>query len=187
MYSESPQSTISLAEFEELALERLQLLRIIEQASLKGHKAFSDDWKLSIKDDLSKNGLKKYLRLMSGFSYCRSEDLRRWFLSREIEWFKLRFLAQSQDGVMKFLQNNNFTYIPISNEDKGELKVRVGLCVTDVSFDRIDFYKVPFAEVVPLVRNRKVFLQRGYAYIQTSDLVVCIQAKFRAGLSEALT
>lgn len=68
MYSESPQNIITLEEFEELALDRLQLLRIIEQASLKGFKQFSEDWKNTIKEDLSKNGLKKCIRLMNGYS-----------------------------------------------------------------------------------------------------------------------
>lgn len=66
LYKNYPQGAIPLTEFEELALERLQLLRILEQASLKGFKPFSEEWKNSIKEDLIKNGLKKYRRLMNG-------------------------------------------------------------------------------------------------------------------------
>lgn len=68
MYTQSPQNFITLGEFEELALERLQLLRITEQASLKGFKQFSEDWKRAIKEDLSKSGLRKYMRLMNEYS-----------------------------------------------------------------------------------------------------------------------
>ncbi|KAJ8970271.1 hypothetical protein NQ317_017166 [Molorchus minor] len=212
MYTESPQNTITLAEFEELSLERLQLLRIIEQASLKGHKQFSDEWKQTIKDDLLKNGLKKYTRLLGGYNgqteadiqvrradhlshyilrlaYCRSEDLRRWFISREMEWFKLKFLAQNTQGVLKFLEINDMHYKPISNEEKEDVRCELIVCtrgITEVSLDSTDFYKLPFAEVVPLVKNRRVFLHLGYAYIPMSDLVVCVQSQFRAKLSEAL-
>ncbi|CAH1164056.1 unnamed protein product [Phaedon cochleariae] len=212
MYKDSPQNCIALAEFEELALERLQLLRIIEEATLKGYKQFSDDWKKSIKEDLLKHGLKKYLRLMSGFNsqteqdiqarradhishyilrlaYCRSEELRRWFLSRELEWFKLRFNAQTQQGIMKFLLKNDLTYTPISNEEKEHIKVELISCtpgLSDVSCEANDFYKVHFSEVLPLVKNRRVFIRSSYAYIPTTDLVICIQSKFRANLSEAL-
>lgn len=66
LYHSYPQNSIPLTEFEELALERLQFLRILEQASLKGHKPFSEEWKKSIKEELIKNGLRKYVRLMSG-------------------------------------------------------------------------------------------------------------------------
>ncbi|XP_018576961.1 DNA primase large subunit [Anoplophora glabripennis] len=212
MYSERPQTVINLEEFEELALERLQLLRIIEQASLKGFKQYSEDWKKTIKEDLAKSGLKKYIRLINGYctqteqdiqarradhyshfilrlAYCRSEDLRRWFINREMEWFKLRFISQSQEGIMKFLQQNNLTYAPISNELKDELKCELVVStsgITEVSFEGTDFYKVPFGEVVPLVKGRKVFIQKGYAFIPTADLVVCVLSKFRAQLSESL-
>lgn len=66
LYREFPQNSIPLSEFEELALERLQLLRLLEQATLKGFKPFSDEWKNSIKEDLVKNNLKKYKRLLGG-------------------------------------------------------------------------------------------------------------------------
>lgn len=66
LYSTYPGNSIPLAEFQELALERLQLLRILEQASLKGYKQFSEDWKKCIKEELGKIGLKKYIRLLSG-------------------------------------------------------------------------------------------------------------------------
>lgn len=68
MYVEEPSAALPLTEFEDLAIERLQLLRIVEQASLKGHKPFSDDWKKCIREDLSKNGLKKYIRLLGGLN-----------------------------------------------------------------------------------------------------------------------
>lgn len=66
LYSFYPENSIPLNEFEELALERLQLLRILEQASLKGYKQFSEEWKKCIKEELIKIGLRKYMRLMSG-------------------------------------------------------------------------------------------------------------------------
>lgn len=121
LYRTFPRDLIKLTEFEELAYERLQAFRIIEQAALKGHRMYTDDWKKCIKEDFIKNNLKKFVRLMSGLcvqteldqqarradhvshhilrlAYCRSEDLRRWFLARELEWFKIKFMAQSPAG-----------------------------------------------------------------------------------------
>lgn len=212
LYHDYPKVQIKLTEFEELALERLQLLRIIEQASLKGHKMFTDNWRQCIKEDLIKNNLKKFVRLMSGLcgqteldiqarkadhishyilrlAYCRSEDLRRWFLSRELEWFKIRFMVQSPAAILNFLQLNNLKYMPISNEEKDELKsdlIASTPGMSDVLVSTTDFYKVPFVDVLPLVKNRRVFLKLGYAYIPMTDLVVCIQSKYRAALSESL-
>lgn len=55
-------------------------------------------------------------------AYCRSEDLRRWFLNRELEWFKLKFLEQTPESIKKFLEVNNLIYTPISNEEKNDIK-----------------------------------------------------------------
>ncbi|CAG9861402.1 unnamed protein product [Phyllotreta striolata] len=211
MYKVPPSNSIYLEEFEELAVERLQLLRILEESSAKGHRVYSEDWKSYIKEELAKEGLKKFLRLASGYcsqteldfqarkadyishyilrvAYCRSETLRRWFVNRELEWFKLKFLAQSHQGFMKFLQLNDFTYTPIRPEVKEKLNhdLYTSTAIPDREFNTTDFFKVPFTEVLPLVKGRKVFLKQGYAYIPTSDLIVCILSQFRASLNESL-
>ncbi|XP_066151395.1 DNA primase large subunit [Euwallacea fornicatus] len=213
MYSEWPTVQTSLSEFEELAMERVQLLRIMEQSSLKGHKYFSEEWKQCIKEDLLKHGLKKYARVMSGFgghteadlaarradylshfilrmSYCRSEDLRKWFIARELDWFKLKFLAQSTEAIQTFLQSNKLDYTPISKEEKEELKTELiesTRGMTDVIFPTMDFYKVPFKDILFLVKTKRVFLKLGFGFVPMSELVVCLLSKFRNILSESLS
>lgn len=147
LYSDFPKNPLGLPEFEELALERLQLLRIIENAALKGHKMYSDDWKNCIKEDLIKNNLKKYVRMMNGsngqgeldlqarradhlshyilrLAYCRSEDLRRWFLSREMEWFKIKFMAQSSAGINYNGWRMKYILFSYSNRDYSVFKYK---------------------------------------------------------------
>lgn len=100
MYNIPPTQDITLQTFEDLAIERLKLLRILEQASSKNLRTFSDEWRESILDELKLGGLKNYARLIDGHStttdadlqarrrdyishfilrlaYCRSQDLRR--------------------------------------------------------------------------------------------------------------
>jgi len=94
-----PMSDVGLKDFEELAIERLKLLRIVEQASLKYTKILSDEWKDHIINELNVEGLKHFVRLLKGngnteqdmnarrrdylshfilrFAYCRTEELRR--------------------------------------------------------------------------------------------------------------
>ncbi|XP_060530565.1 DNA primase large subunit [Cylas formicarius] len=213
LYTQIPLLEISLSEFEELALDRLQLLRIIEQASLKGPKMYSEEWKNTIKEDLLKNNLKKFVRLLNGsggqstndiqarradyishfilrLTYCRSEELRRWFLNRELEWFRLRFMVQTPQSILKFLRLNKLEYIPISLSEKERMQNELIASIpgmSDVLCNTSDFYKVPFIEVIPLVKNRRAYLKQGFAYIPMSDLVVCIQSRFRASLSESLS
>lgn len=213
MYAIPPGKQITLSEFEDLALERLQLLRILEQATQKGHKIHSDDWKATVLEDLRKQKLHKYLNLLNKSSdnlaslqarradhishfilrlaYCRSENLRRWFLSRELEWFKLRFVSKSSEPnyVASFLELNKLTYKAISADEQGNISQELYNCtfgVYDVALGGINFYKVPFTEVYSLVKGRRVYVAGGYAYIPDMELVTCILSVFRTQLSEAL-
>lgn len=105
LYHLPPKQDITLQMFEELAVERLQVLRILEQAASKNHRYMSDDWKEAIIEELNLQKLKSYVRLIQHagsaatgpkkeqdllarqrdyvshfilrLAYCKSEDLRR--------------------------------------------------------------------------------------------------------------
>lgn len=101
MYNLPPTQDMTLQTFEEYAIERVNLLRILEQATSKNLRVLSDDWKNEIKDGMKEAGMKSYLRLIDGHTstndsidlqarrrdyishfilrlvYCRSTDLRR--------------------------------------------------------------------------------------------------------------
>ena len=49
-----------------------------------------------------------------------------------------------------------------------------------------DFFRVPFTDVLELVRSRKVFVQAGYAYIPSSEFVAVMSSVYRATLGQAL-
>ncbi|CAN0488424.1 unnamed protein product, partial [Ectocarpus sp. 8 AP-2014] len=103
MYNEAPFEEITLDEFELVALDRLQVLRKIED--LKARNVRGDDYRRALRESLH-----KYMKLstlneesasadkrkdtVSHFilrlAYCRSEDLRRWFLTQETALFRHR-------------------------------------------------------------------------------------------------
>lgn len=92
-----PLEDITLLEFEELATDRLKMLRIFESATAKYPK-MSEDWRASVIREMNGEGLKLYTRLFTGnnntaqdlearrkdyishfilrFAYCQSNDLR---------------------------------------------------------------------------------------------------------------
>lgn len=47
-------------------------------------------------------------------------------------------------------------------------------------------FQVPFIEALELVRQRKVYLSGGYAFVPDTDLVTLVTASFRTNLSHAL-
>lgn len=214
MYRVPPIGNISLSEFESLAIERLKILRILATVStLKGHRLYSEEWKEAIYADVKTEGLKHYIKLLRGLgqnnqeadlqtrrsdhishfilrlAYCRSEELRRWFITRELELFKMRFQSLTSEGVSQFFKSNNLNYVPINEYEKSELLS--SLCestagLSHVQVEKYHFYKVKFSEVFDLVRNRKVFIMKGYAYIPHTEFVSVLCTQFRAHLKQSL-
>lgn len=216
MYKIPPTEDINLKEFETLALERLTLLRSLATATtLKGLRAYSDEWKEYVVGDLRNQGLKYYSKLFEvsrcgtteadiqarrkdhiahfilRLAYCRNEELRRWFVARELELFKMRFINMSGDAVDAFFKLNNLCYNNITDEEKGEVIVFLRESTPNpnppqTNVDNMKFYKVKFFEVLDLVKSRKVFLSGGYAYIPHRDFVSVLSAQFRTHLRQSL-
>lgn len=216
MYKIPPTEDINLKEFETLALERLTLLRSLATATtLKGLRAYSDEWKEYVVGDLRNQGLKYYSKLFEvsrcgtteadiqarrkdhiahfilRLAYCRNEELRRWFVARELELFKMRFINMSGDAVDAFFKLNNLCYNNITEEEKGEVIVFLRESTPNpnppqTNVDNMKFYKVKFFEVLDLVKSRKVFLSGGYAYIPHRDFVSVLSAQFRTHLRQSL-
>lgn len=75
LYHLPPTQDITLQVFEEYAIERVNLLRIFEQATSKNLRILSDEWKNAIKEEMQQAGMKGYLRLISGHSSTTEADL----------------------------------------------------------------------------------------------------------------
>ena len=55
------------------------------------------------------------------------------------------------------------------------------------SVDSTEHYKVPFEEGIDLVRQRRVLIRNGLAYVPESDLVSIVSHKVRGFLSKQLS
>jgi hypothetical protein len=147
--------------------------------------------------DLAKDHVSHYvLRL----AYCRTEDLRRWFLAQECALFSLRFANAGPSEVDAFMDKAGLRYVPITAEEKERLSEPLlavyrgsiyGVANSSVLqaqkvFAKQDFYKVPFTDVLPLVSKRSVYLEGGFAYVPRSQLAHIVQGAFRAHLSREL-
>lgn len=202
LYHYPPTEDVHIDEFEDLALERLRLLRVFDRATTKGLRLLSDDWKEYVNAEMTRDGLRGYLRMCTGGSkhesdmqmrrrdylshfilrlaYCRSDDLLRWFVAREMEFFKYKFAALSTAEIKQFLETNDFHIQPLTEAQKDEVKdglyeSTVGQSVAKIEL--LDFYKVPFTQVLDLVRTRRCYLKGGFAYVNTHDLVSIVGAR----------
>ena len=131
--------------------------------------------------------------------YSRSEEKQRWLLKHEDRLFKHRFNALSAEGRGKAMgELRGADWKGITEEEYGGLK---GLLMTVFGgrnmnlqensyssanaeyFHKIEapwthVYKVPFEDVIDLVRGRQVFLQGGSAYVLSRDLDAIASASF---------
>ncbi|KAG0723170.1 DNA primase large subunit [Chionoecetes opilio] len=213
LYTDPPTGDISLVEFDEMAFERLKVLRTVERWNLSGHIKNSEEWITKLYEDFGKNKffiitaeknprgrsdeVQKARRqdhashFIMRLAYCRTEELRRWFITHETGLFKARFINASKGSadVKAFLSSNNLQFTPITPEEKEQERENLmdsSMGVTGDSVDGMSFYKVPFMDALDLVRQRKVFLKQGFAYVPETDMVTLVCNSFRSNLSKAM-
>lgn len=196
MYSTPPEEQVSLTEFEDFAFDRLRLLSTIDMARAKGMKGeqLADTIRKAQKQymPLSQPGLRKdyFSHFILRLAYCRTEDLRRWFLQNETELFKWRFTHNPPEDMNHWLASNGLRYEAISREERDALRdklVEMSKCRREEFSEHQEYYKVRFEEVVDLIRQRRVYLRAGYAYVPQSDLVSIVATRVRAFLSKQLS
>lgn len=135
-------------------------------------------------------------------AYCRTEELRRWFVTHETDLFRLRWSvltessSSSTDHIEEFMDYNyDFTdpavpiplstkYQPISNELKESLEADLRACTNGSLLEA--FYRVPWQEAVDLVRTRRVLVRAGWAYIPQAELLSLVVGMFRSRVSRDL-
>ncbi|XP_035029424.1 DNA primase large subunit [Hippoglossus stenolepis] len=210
-YGQPPLENISLSEFETFAVDRLKLLKTIENLGVS-HLKLSEDYKRKLETE-SKNlnfpyrletddrkpqiGLIEYEKrrkdhishFILRLAYCQTEDLRRWFIQQEVDLFRYRFNELFAKQKLEFLHRNNLQYDTISVEEKKTLLgklIHSSYAVSGATVKEQDFYKVPFQDALDLVRMRKVYLKAGYAYIPHQDIVAIVLNDFRTRISKAL-
>ena len=82
-------------------------------------------------------------------------------------------------------------YKAISNEEKEAKREKLTAAATygyvsGWSFENETYYKVAWQEAMDLVRSRRVYLEAGYAYIPSTELLSLVVGVFRSKLSHNL-
>ena len=202
MYTDAPDGDISLEEFERFAVDRLHVLRGIEDLkaqNVKGEELEKGILRLAsqyLKDETKEASIRKdnaghhILRL----AHCRTEELRRKFLNLECELFRARFKDVSAIEQKEFILENEFPVETLGLQEFEDvcdaLKATVLSITNSVaqanSLSQDSFYKVDFEKVADLVATRRVFVKQGVAYISRDQLGSLVMAPFRSHISKEL-
>ncbi|CAI0627365.1 unnamed protein product [Linum tenue] len=209
LYRTTPSLEVRLDDFELYAIDRLRVLTGISDGLSRGKRSeemeklvtamawifrpVAELWKANMRHPqaselMSKDIISHFvLRLV----YCRTEDLRKWFLSMETALFRYRFRLQSAEAQRAALAEFQLPYKAVTAAEFEAIKDKLTLVARSINqtlpaADSI-FYKVPFQEVPELVAGRRVFLSDGYAYVAMIQVVSLVATQFRSLLSKALT
>ncbi|XP_049750883.1 DNA primase large subunit isoform X1 [Elephas maximus indicus] len=200
-YLQPPSENISLIEFENLAIDRVKLLKSVENlglSHLKGSEEYQSkleaelrklkfSYRESLEDEYEPRRRDHISHFILRLAYCQSEDLRRWFIQQEMDLLRFRFSILPKDKIQSFLKDSHLQFEAISDEEKNLREQEIIASSPILSGTQLEtVYKIPFADALDLFRGRKVYLEAGFAYVPLKDIVAIILNEFRAKLSKAL-
>ncbi|XP_059446968.1 probable DNA primase large subunit isoform X2 [Corylus avellana] len=198
LYRSAPPLDVRLEDFELFAIDRLRVLKGISDGLSRGKKPEEIDnlakdlWKANMRHPEASEVVNKdiishfVLRLV----YCRTEDLRKWFLSMETALFRYRFRLESAEAQRALMAEFDLPYKAVSNSEFESMKDNLGQVARSIGQPLTPadtkFYTVPFEEVPELVAGRRVFVHKGHAYVAMNQVVSLVATQFRSHLSKAL-
>ncbi|XP_062149819.1 probable DNA primase large subunit [Alnus glutinosa] len=199
LYRSAPPLEVRLEDFELFAIDRLRVLKGISDGLSRGKKP--EEMEKLVRDMLKANmGHPEASEVVNKdiishfvlrLVYCRTEDLRKWFLSMETALFRYRFLQlKSAEAQRALMAEFDLPYKAVSNSEFQSMKDNLGQAARSIgqplpTADAI-FYMVPFEEVPELVAGRRVFVHKGHAYVAMNQVVSLVATQFRSHLSKAL-
>ncbi|KAG9045970.1 hypothetical protein FS837_005328 [Tulasnella sp. UAMH 9824] len=204
LYERPPLDEITLEQFETWAIDRLRILAEIE-ASLARNRT-QEELKTVIKSQCA-----KYLPLSANsaherpldaerqkdhishfilrLAFCRTEDLRRRFTRVESLLFRTRFEDEDSAERLKFLEAHGSQQgEPVDDSEKALLRPKLAVAsgFREDQIDKEPFVKLPWTKVLSLVDKRRVYLQRGVAYVPQRELSTVVFQDFSSRLEKAL-
>ncbi|EDQ88653.1 uncharacterized protein MONBRDRAFT_32834 [Monosiga brevicollis MX1] len=201
-YTLPPVDEVSLEEFERLAVERLKVLKDVELVKIRfptRDDKFSAQMREKTKVFLplidAANPLEIRRRdhvshFILRLAYCRTEELRRWFLTQECELFRYRLENQSANDITHLLELQNLKYTVVDETEKMSIDrfLRSAALGGDLggNVKNTEYFKVPFEQALDLVRGRRHYISNGNVYVPREDMTPIIVGAFRLQLSASL-
>jgi DNA primase large subunit len=101
----------------------------------------------------------------------------------------MKFAGLTHQEIKEFNEVYDLKYTPLTAAEK--LAVKEGLYDSTVGhsvpkIESMDFYKVEYKEVWSLVRHRRCYIEKGYAYVSSNDFVSIVAGKHKAIIEKGL-
>ncbi|XP_027794083.1 DNA primase large subunit isoform X2 [Marmota flaviventris] len=123
-YLQPPTENISLREFENLAIDRVKLLKSVENLGVsyvKGTEQYQSkleaeirklkfSYRENLEDEYEPRRRDHISHFILRLAYCQSEDLRRWFIQQEMDLLRFRFNILPKDKIQNFLKDSHLQF-----------------------------------------------------------------------------
>ncbi|KAI8335000.1 DNA primase large subunit [Chlamydoabsidia padenii] len=211
-YLGRPPPDITIEEFESFGLDRLQVLKVLETATL--HNTTGEEYNKTIQqaldkylpmtnntDNLEHTMAERRKEHISHFVlrlvYCRDEESRQWLLQQERALFRFRFEQESTEDKKRFLETTNLGWKVVDPGTKKRLQSNLEKCAysrmmmkpqADITayVANETYFEVDFEKVPGLLLDRDVYLHKGKAYIPMSNQTALVIHEFTTRLSKML-
>ncbi|ODV92468.1 hypothetical protein CANCADRAFT_17020, partial [Tortispora caseinolytica NRRL Y-17796] len=184
MYDQIPTEEITTDEFEQWALDRLQVLVAVE-GFINGRSMTKSEMETVLKQaldeylpmSLTSNTAKQaktqkerqkdhYSHYILRLAFCRSKELISRFVRAETMLFKMRFDMEERAEKSAFVHDMKFGWEVVDSEEKGRIQPFLEAVSGNTAHET--FYKIEFEKVLDLVATRRVYLENGTGYVPES-------------------
>lgn len=199
LYDVAPDLEVSIEEFETFALDRLQVLKTIEDAQLRAKG--EDDMRKRVDDALDKllpshtarsklpsrqlNAERRkdhVSHFILRLAFSRTEELRGWFLRYECALLKHRFKEADFSEKQELLGSANLSLTLLSQSAREE---KLG-GASGYYGANDQLFEVDFERVLDLVGKSLVVVQKGKAYVPHTEVSALLLHQFRQNLAKSL-
>jgi DNA primase large subunit len=166
----------------------LQVLRKIEELKVRNvtGESYRSQLDATLKANISDSNVDVLSHFILRAAYCRTEELRRWFLTQEVYLFKHRLERLPESSLQNILKKVNLNKVSKEKKDKFREQLLSVPGVTIGDFTSTPYYAIPFTQALDLVASRSCFVNKGLAYVPLPKVVSILSAKFRMALSRSL-
>ncbi|KAJ1940604.1 DNA primase subunit pri2 [Linderina macrospora] len=198
VYSEPPDMEVSIEEFETFALDRLQVLKAIEDAQLRSkgdadqHERISAavDKHLPLHTNRSKLPLRQLMaerrkdhvsHFILRLAFSRTEELQSWFMRYECLLLRHRFRDADVSEKQEVLAaaRLQLSYLVPGSERADEIRGSFYAAQEPL-------FEVDFERVLDLVQRMQVVVKRGRAFVPQTEIATLLVHEFRGQLARAL-
>lgn len=195
MYAEPPTEEITLEQFEQWAIDRMQVLDKLDSLGSRPKGEIERDMRLVLQKHLplslsnkrsSEEERRKdhYSHFILRLAFCRSADLKTRFVRLETLLFKFRYSTDDPEDRRRFVESLGLELETVTEAEKTRLLPR--LAAANGGYAAENYIKADWWTVPDLVARRGVYLRAGKAFVPDSQQLSLIANEYSKSLEKAL-